>query len=150
MLHLVLWAKLCWFPAGPGPFPGILDLWGMGGGLVEYRSALLASRGYASLSLAYFGHKDLPGPQNSINVSDTYFKVRKEAGFSEFPWFFYSFNNKHIGFNYFYFPQSAIKLLQDHQQVDSDRIGIMGLSYGVYLTLRIATQTDFKVSLFPH
>ncbi|KAK7916066.1 hypothetical protein WMY93_011827 [Mugilogobius chulae] len=49
-------------PPGPGPFPAMLDLWGMGGGLVEYRSALMASRGYASFALAYFGHKDLPGP----------------------------------------------------------------------------------------
>ncbi|XP_028262920.1 bile acid-CoA:amino acid N-acyltransferase-like isoform X3 [Parambassis ranga] len=61
-------------PPGPGPFPAILDLWGMGGGLVEYRSALFASRGYASLSLAYFGHKELPGPLNRINVGDSYFK----------------------------------------------------------------------------
>ncbi|XP_029910126.1 peroxisomal succinyl-coenzyme A thioesterase-like [Myripristis murdjan] len=39
-------------PPGPGPFPGLLDLWG-GGGLVEYRSALLASHGFASLTLNY-------------------------------------------------------------------------------------------------
>uniref|UniRef100_A0A3P8TS62 Acyl-CoA thioesterase 17 n=1 Tax=Amphiprion percula TaxID=161767 RepID=A0A3P8TS62_AMPPE len=37
----------------PGPFPGILDLWGGGGGLVEYRSALLASHGFATMSLDY-------------------------------------------------------------------------------------------------
>lgn len=66
---------LHWFPAGPGPFPALLDLWGMGGGLMEYRSALCASRGYASLSLAYFGHKDIPGPPNCINVGDSYFRV---------------------------------------------------------------------------
>ncbi|KAF3843890.1 hypothetical protein F7725_015938 [Dissostichus mawsoni] len=29
-------------PSGPGPFPGLLDLWGGGGKLVEYRAALLA------------------------------------------------------------------------------------------------------------
>lgn len=63
-------------PAGPGPFPAMLDMWGMGGGLVEYRSALCLSRGYASLSLAYIGHKDLPGPKNRMNVGDSYFKVR--------------------------------------------------------------------------
>ncbi|XP_047437859.1 bile acid-CoA:amino acid N-acyltransferase-like [Mugil cephalus] len=102
-------------PPGPGPFPAMLDLWGMAGGLVEYRAALFASRGYASLSLAYFGHKDLPGPQNSINVGDLYFK-------------------------------SAFQLLQDHCQVCADRVGIISLSYGVYLALRIATQTDVKPS----
>uniref|UniRef100_UPI003AACDF60 acyl-coenzyme A thioesterase 1-like n=1 Tax=Centroberyx gerrardi TaxID=166262 RepID=UPI003AACDF60 len=100
-------------PTGPGPFPAMLDLWGMGGGLVEYRSALFASRGFASLSLAYFGHKDLPGPLDRINVGDDYFK-------------------------------SAFHLLQDHPQVCADRIGIIGLSFGVYLSLRIATQMDVK------
>ncbi|XP_034726403.1 bile acid-CoA:amino acid N-acyltransferase-like [Etheostoma cragini] len=100
-------------PPGPGPFPAMLDLWGMGGGLVEYRSALLASRGYASLSLAYIGHKDLPGSPTQINVGDSYF-------------------------------ESAFHLLQDHRQVCVDRIGIIGLSFGVYLTLRIATKAVVK------
>ncbi|XP_078138177.1 peroxisomal succinyl-coenzyme A thioesterase-like isoform X1 [Centroberyx gerrardi] len=43
-----------WYMApGPGPFPGLLDLWGGGGGLVEYRAALLASHGYVSMALEY-------------------------------------------------------------------------------------------------
>ncbi|KAG1953514.1 acyl-coenzyme A amino acid N-acyltransferase [Pimephales promelas] len=46
-------------PPGPGPFPGVLDLWGAGGGLVEYRSALLASHGFASMALDYFAPKGL-------------------------------------------------------------------------------------------
>ncbi|XP_076604432.1 bile acid-CoA:amino acid N-acyltransferase-like [Chaetodon auriga] len=102
-------------PPGPGPFPAMLDLWGMGGGLVEYRSALFASRGYASLSLAYIGHKELPGPQNKLNVDDLYFK-------------------------------SAYHFLQDHDQVCGDRVGIIGLSFGVFLTLRLATQSGLKPS----
>ncbi|KAL0962687.1 hypothetical protein UPYG_G00343980 [Umbra pygmaea] len=40
-------------PPGPGPFPGVLDLWGGGGGLVEYRSGLLASHGFVSMALEY-------------------------------------------------------------------------------------------------
>uniref|UniRef100_A0A3Q1I5Z7 Acyl-CoA thioesterase 19 n=1 Tax=Anabas testudineus TaxID=64144 RepID=A0A3Q1I5Z7_ANATE len=40
-------------PSGSGPFPGILDLWGGGGKLVEYRAALLASHGFGSLALDY-------------------------------------------------------------------------------------------------
>uniref|UniRef100_A0A3B4WW16 Bile acid-CoA:amino acid N-acyltransferase-like n=1 Tax=Seriola lalandi dorsalis TaxID=1841481 RepID=A0A3B4WW16_SERLL len=101
-------------PPGPGPFPAMLDLWGMGGALVEYRSALFASRGYASLSIAYIGHKELPGPQNRINVGASYFN-------------------------------SAFDLLRDHRQVCADRVGIIGLSFGVYLALRIATETGAKV-----
>lgn len=102
-------------PSGPGPFPAMLDLWGMGGGLMEYRSALFATKGYASLSLAYFGHKDLPGPQNQLNVGNSYFKA-------------------------------AFQLLQDHDMVCADRVGIIGLSFGVFVSLRIATQTGAKPS----
>ncbi|XP_038163479.1 peroxisomal succinyl-coenzyme A thioesterase-like [Cyprinodon tularosa] len=40
-------------PSGPGPFPGLLDLWGGGGQLVEYRAALLASHGIATMALDY-------------------------------------------------------------------------------------------------
>ncbi|XP_072308876.1 acyl-coenzyme A thioesterase 1-like [Eucyclogobius newberryi] len=102
-------------PPGPGPFPAMLDIWGMGGGLVEYRSALLASRGYASFSLAYFAHTDLPGPLNTINVGKTYFKA-------------------------------AFQFLQDHAQVCEDRVGIIGLSYGVYLGLRTSTLSGVQPS----
>lgn len=42
---------------GPGPFPGVLDLWGGGGQLVEYRAALLASHGFASMALDYLTPK---------------------------------------------------------------------------------------------
>lgn len=95
-------------PTGPGPFPAMLDLWGMGGGLNEYRSSLFAAKGYASFSLAYFGHKDLPGPLDTINVGTDYYK-------------------------------KAYEYLKNHDQICGDRLGIIGLSYGVYLTLRTAT-----------
>lgn len=48
------------FVAGPGPFPGLIDLYGSGGGLVEYRASLLASRGFVTLALAYMAFEDLP------------------------------------------------------------------------------------------
>ncbi|XP_044048884.1 peroxisomal succinyl-coenzyme A thioesterase-like isoform X2 [Siniperca chuatsi] len=44
-------------PSGSGPFPGLLDLWGGGGYLLEYRAALLASHGIASLTLDYLTPK---------------------------------------------------------------------------------------------
>uniref|UniRef100_A0A8C5M4M6 Uncharacterized protein n=1 Tax=Leptobrachium leishanense TaxID=445787 RepID=A0A8C5M4M6_9ANUR len=47
-------------PPGDGPFPGIIDMFGSAGGLIEFRSSLLASRGFASLALAYFAYDDLP------------------------------------------------------------------------------------------
>ncbi|XP_039470367.1 peroxisomal succinyl-coenzyme A thioesterase-like isoform X2 [Oreochromis aureus] len=44
-------------PLGPGPFPGLLDLYGLGGQLVEYRAALLASHGFASMAIDYVNSK---------------------------------------------------------------------------------------------
>ncbi|XP_066271828.1 acyl-coenzyme A thioesterase 2, mitochondrial-like [Branchiostoma lanceolatum] len=45
---------------GDGLFAGVIDIYGSGGGLPEYRAALLASRGFAALALAYFAYDDLP------------------------------------------------------------------------------------------
>ncbi|CAO2586871.1 Acyl-coenzyme A thioesterase 1 [Lemmus lemmus] len=47
-------------PPGNGPFPGIIDLFGVGGGLWEYRASLLAGKGFAVLALAYYNYDDLP------------------------------------------------------------------------------------------
>uniref|UniRef100_A0A663LYG2 Acyl-coenzyme A amino acid N-acyltransferase 2-like n=1 Tax=Athene cunicularia TaxID=194338 RepID=A0A663LYG2_ATHCN len=47
-------------PPGPGPFLGVIDLFGGAGGLIEFRAGLLASRGFAVLALAFFAYDDLP------------------------------------------------------------------------------------------
>ena len=47
-------------PPEKGPHPGVIVIGGSGGGLQEGRAALLASRGYAALALAYFAYEDLP------------------------------------------------------------------------------------------
>ncbi|XP_059181491.1 peroxisomal succinyl-coenzyme A thioesterase-like [Centropristis striata] len=57
-------------PPGPGPFPGILDMWGGSGGLMEYRSSLLASHGYISFALEYFS----PGELKSADTEFEYFE----------------------------------------------------------------------------
>ncbi|XP_078275713.1 bile acid-CoA:amino acid N-acyltransferase-like isoform X1 [Rhinoraja longicauda] len=62
------------FPPGPGPFPAILDMWGGGGGLIEYRAALFASRGYAVLALAYTGQKDVPPSKEVFDPKLSYFE----------------------------------------------------------------------------
>ncbi|XP_065130843.1 peroxisomal succinyl-coenzyme A thioesterase-like isoform X4 [Paramisgurnus dabryanus] len=58
------------FPPGPGPYPGVMDLWGGGGGLVEYRSALLASHGFASMALEYMN----PNEQKTAAIDASYFE----------------------------------------------------------------------------
>ncbi|XP_070577262.1 bile acid-CoA:amino acid N-acyltransferase-like [Ptychodera flava] len=55
-------------PNGSGPFPLVIDLWGGGGGIIEYKSSLLASHGFAAAVLEYIGRPDLP-----IKGADTHY-----------------------------------------------------------------------------
>ncbi|XP_072218392.1 acyl-coenzyme A thioesterase 1-like [Leuresthes tenuis] len=71
-------------PAGEGPFPGILDLYILGGGLNEPRASLLASKGFVVLALAYYGYKDLPKNPQHLDLEYfeealTYFRRRPEV-----------------------------------------------------------------------
>ncbi|XP_060081589.1 acyl-coenzyme A thioesterase 5-like [Ylistrum balloti] len=59
-------------PPGPGPFPGVIDMYGTAGGLIDTRAALLASRGFVTLALAFFGYQDLPKSFWELDL--TYFK----------------------------------------------------------------------------
>lgn len=57
---------------GGGPFPAVLDLYTFGGGLSEKRAALLASRGFVVLTVALYGHDDMP--KNIKEVHLDYFE----------------------------------------------------------------------------
>lgn len=46
-------------------------MWGGGGGLVEYRSALLASHGYVSLALEYLPAEEISSASEEVH----YFEV---------------------------------------------------------------------------
>ncbi|XP_036962234.1 peroxisomal succinyl-coenzyme A thioesterase-like isoform X1 [Acanthopagrus latus] len=96
-------------PPGPGPFPGLLDLWGGGGQLVEYRACLLASHGIASLALDYLTPK-----------------ITMETG-------------KMVELQYF---EKAYKVLEQHPQVNGSRIGMLGLSLGTTITLKMAVYSQ--------
>ncbi|XP_007499711.2 acyl-coenzyme A amino acid N-acyltransferase 2-like [Monodelphis domestica] len=59
-------------PPGEGPFPGVIDLFGGIGGLIEFRASLLASHGFGVLALAYFAYEDLP--RSLLEVDLEYFE----------------------------------------------------------------------------
>ncbi|XP_077565588.1 acyl-coenzyme A thioesterase 1 [Stigmatopora nigra] len=59
-------------PPGKGPFPGIIDLYILGGGLNEQRASLLANKGFVVLALAYYAYQDLP--KNPKNLDLEYFE----------------------------------------------------------------------------
>ncbi|XP_068611156.1 peroxisomal succinyl-coenzyme A thioesterase-like isoform X2 [Brachionichthys hirsutus] len=65
-------------PPGPGPFPGVLDMWGGGGGLVEYRSSLLASHGFASFALEYFTFGDTGKADAELSYFEAAFHILKD------------------------------------------------------------------------
>lgn len=58
-------------PAGDGPFPGLVTFAGSGGGLGAAAgwAPLLASRGFATLAIAYFGVQGLPASLVGIDVA---------------------------------------------------------------------------------
>ncbi|KAJ3612597.1 hypothetical protein NHX12_020865 [Muraenolepis orangiensis] len=95
-------------PPGPGPFPGVLDMWGGGGGLVEYRAALLASHGFAAMTLQFLDNRI------GNRLSD-------------------------LRMGYF---ETAFQIIQEHPQVISDSVGILGLSFGTSVTLSVATCSE--------
>lgn len=61
-------------PPGEGPFPAVLDLYTFGGGLSEKRAALLASRGFLVLTVALYGHDDMPK-----NIKEVHLDYLEEA-----------------------------------------------------------------------
>ncbi|KAM4697798.1 acyl-coenzyme A amino acid N-acyltransferase 1-like [Rhinophrynus dorsalis] len=63
-------------PSGKGPFPGVIDMFGGAGGLVEYRASLLASHGFVVLALAFFAFDDLPKSFQKLDME--YFEDASE------------------------------------------------------------------------
>ncbi|XP_034443829.1 peroxisomal succinyl-coenzyme A thioesterase-like [Hippoglossus hippoglossus] len=65
-------------PPGPGPFPGIIDLWGAGGLLVECRAALMASHGFACLALDYLNIPQETGKMVDNEYFETAYRVLQQ------------------------------------------------------------------------
>ncbi|XP_068590908.1 acyl-coenzyme A thioesterase 1-like isoform X1 [Cebidichthys violaceus] len=55
-------------PPGRGPFPAVLDLYILGGGLSEKRASLLASRGFVVLTVVAFGYDDMPKKIKEVHL----------------------------------------------------------------------------------
>uniref|UniRef100_A0A8C9YY54 Uncharacterized protein n=1 Tax=Sander lucioperca TaxID=283035 RepID=A0A8C9YY54_SANLU len=54
--------------AYPGPFPAVLDLYVLGGGLSEKRASLLASRGFVVLTVVAYGYDDMPKKIKGVHL----------------------------------------------------------------------------------
>ena len=81
-LRFSSWTKVCWTRVTcvlqeQARFPAVLDLYTFGGGLSEKRTSLLASRGFVVLTVALYGHEDLP--RNIKEVHLDYFEEAIEV-----------------------------------------------------------------------
>ena len=97
-----------WIPEGKGPFPGLLLLGGSGGGMgwQDEVGELLASRGFLSLALAYFGLDGLPDELERVPLE---------------------------------YVDIGLTFLRLQSQVDSEQIGVVGVSKGGELALLVAS-----------
>eukprot|EP00794_Sanderia_malayensis_P017001 gene17001-18714_t len=55
-------------PKGEGRFPGVVEMFGSIGGLLEHRAALMASHGFATFALAFMKYKDLPEQLSDLDI----------------------------------------------------------------------------------
>ncbi|WP_300009600.1 acyl-CoA thioesterase/bile acid-CoA:amino acid N-acyltransferase family protein [Pseudonocardia sp.] len=67
-------------PTGPAPAAGVLLLGGSDGGQHDHAAALLASHGFAVLSMSYFGAEDTPQHLHRIELHDVCRAVHWLAG----------------------------------------------------------------------
>nr|CAB3225053.1 bile acid-CoA:amino acid N-acyltransferase-like [Phallusia mammillata] len=83
-------AGTLFLPAGNGPHPGVIAMFGGYPGIREYKGALLASHGFATLVLGYFGFEHLPKHlldtldleyfEKALNFMQQHNKVQNENG----------------------------------------------------------------------
>jgi dienelactone hydrolase len=99
-------------PAGNGPFPAVISLGGSAGGLPRRLPMVLAARGYAVLSLAYFNYTS---QVDNTSLPNSLYKIPVE-----------------------YFGK-AIEWLKSQPGVDPERIGLIGTSVGGTVALQVAT-----------
>lgn len=103
-------------PASDGKLPAVLALYGSGGGAsgMNQPATLLAAQGFAVFVLHYF---DRTGTTQATD---------KQTIFRNFPaW------GKTVW--------DAISHIEQHPQVDPNRIGLLGFSLGAYLALSVAS-----------
>jgi dienelactone hydrolase len=133
-------------PQGKGPFPAMLCVHGGGGKAFREWAELWAQRGYAALAMDTAGHGPggegkTPGPRLPDGGPD-----QDDNGK------FGSFNLDTVSDMWTYHAVAAVvrghSLLASLPEIDKDRIGITGISWGGYLTSIVTGIDDrLKVSI---
>lgn len=127
-------------PGGNGPFPAMVLLHGGGGKAFAEWAKLWAERGYVALAIDLAGHgpdgKRLPdGGPNQDDQSK--FGKFDESGVRDM-WTYHAVADAMLGHS----------LLAAQPEVDKERIGVTGISWGGYLTCIVAgVDPRFKVAV---
>lgn len=110
-------------------------MWGGGGGLVEYRSALLASHGYVSLALEYLSAEEISTASEEVHYFEVGVGSRLLCPISRLLQLqIFQFGSSAL-------TQTAFSFLQEHPQVVPDRVALFGLSLGCIITLYLAAES---------
>jgi dienelactone hydrolase len=104
-----------YLPDSPGKLPTVLALYGSGGGVegMDEPASMLAAQGFAVFVLHYF---DRTG---TTQATDKPTIVRNFPAWGKTVW-------------------DAISHIEQHPQVNGNRIGLLGFSLGAYLALSVA------------
>jgi dienelactone hydrolase len=121
-------------PKGEGPFPAMVLVHGGGGKAFREWATLWAGRGYAALAMDLAGH----GPKGT-RLEDGGPDQDHVAKFRDF-------TDAEVGQMWTYHAVAAVirghSLLAAQPEVDAERIGITGISWGGYLTCIVAGLDD--------
>lgn len=118
-------------PARPGPHPGLLLLHGGQGQAPEAEAILWAQRGYVALAL------DLPGIADPIHTTNSAGAWRYRP-YNAMVWTVTPTPATSVLYDATAAALQGFELLRTQPDIDRDRVGILGWSWGGYLTTQLA------------
>jgi dienelactone hydrolase len=122
-------------PKTPGKHPGILVLHGSGGSAEEEKAMAWAQRGYVAVAL------DMPGLYSPL----THGNLPMSKGYADGRYTMQPDTHASVIFDGMLAAMKALDLLRSQPDVDADRIGVCGVSWGGTMTTMVCGLAGDKV-----
>ena len=122
-------------PKKPGKHPGILLLHGSGGAAEEHKAMAWAQRGYVAVA------PDLPGLYSPLTHGD----LPMTRNYAEGRYSLQPDSRRSVIFDGVLAAMKALDLLRAHPDVDPERIGVCGVSWGGTMTTMVCSLAGDKV-----